>query len=173
MQMLRFLAGFLFDEPKDPLWRYCLIAFPLALLPSLVLMASVVLALEAFGVDMSAFRPPARHAIWWELFGSVLFVPAVETLILSTTLWLLSALSRRKMFVITTSAVLWGCAHGAQSAPWFFGTVWSFFVFSCTFLVWRKKSFLHAFIAAAVPHALVNLSVVISMVVEDISKTYT
>ena len=39
---------------------------------------------------------------------------------------------------------------------WFVGTAWSFFVFSCLYLTWRRVSFRHAYVAALVPHMLIN-----------------
>jgi hypothetical protein len=41
---------------------------------------------------------------------------------------------------------------------WFFGTAWSFYVFSRGYLAWQPVSYKHALGAAAVPHALVNSS---------------
>jgi hypothetical protein len=49
--------------------------------------------------------------------------------------------------------------HALLDPLWFFGTVWSFFVMSCAFLGWRKCSYRRAFIAASVPHVLINLTV--------------
>ena len=164
---LQYLSGFLFGEPKRPLWRYCLIAFPLALLPSLAILSSIVLTSRAIGVDISRLMRPAISATWSDFFGSVVFAPIVETLVLALLLRILSALTPRKILVVSASALLWGCLHASLGVLAFFGTAWSFFVFSFTFLVWRKKSFLDAFIAAAAPHALVNFTAIICIAIAD------
>ena len=64
----------------------------------------------------------------------------------------------RKFVVAGVSALLWACLHGLFTLLWFFGVAWSFFVFSCAFIAWRKHSFRHGFIAAWVPHALNNMT---------------
>jgi len=45
----------LFDTSM-PLWRYCLLAFPIALLPSLALFASANVILRALVVDPITFK---------------------------------------------------------------------------------------------------------------------
>jgi hypothetical protein len=82
-----------------------------------------------------------------------------ETLLLAFVLNILSNWIKPKLPVAAISALLWGGLHGLYAPIWFFGTVWSFFVFSCAFLAWRERSFRAAFVAAALPHALVNLTV--------------
>jgi membrane protease YdiL (CAAX protease family) len=89
----------------------------------------------------------------------VLFGPIAETLLLALTLKVLLRATTKPLFAAAVSALLWGALHATKGALWFFGPAWSFFVFSCAFLGWRQRSFLHAFAAAAVPHALINLSV--------------
>jgi hypothetical protein len=74
-------------------------------------------------------------------------------------LTVLSVASAHRNFVAATAAILCGLAHGTYGLLWFFGTAWSFFVFSYGFLAWRKVSYLHAFVAAAAPHALLNATV--------------
>lgn len=94
-----------------------------------------------------------------EFVGLSLFAPVVETLLLAITLKLVLKITSRPGVASTIAAVVWGLLHGAVSAVWFFGTVWSFFVFAWSFQEWRKVSFRHAFVAAAVPHSLINASV--------------
>lgn len=135
-----------------------LLAWPVALLPSAALLGlSCGLAL-ALGVDVSGLMPPDRQATFKDFFGSVILAPPAETLLLGLLLWLLSRMSRRPLFIAAASGVLWGCAHGALAALWFFGTFWSFYVFSCAYLAWRPQGWGRAFAAAALPHALVNLT---------------
>lgn len=89
-------------------------------------------------------------------FGAVVFAPVFETFMLAGLLGVLLSTSLRPTACAAISAVLWGGFHGLFGALWFFGTAWSFFVFSCGYISWRRASFRHGFLAAAVPHALVN-----------------
>jgi len=94
--------------------------------------------------------------------GAMMFIfvvivgPLVETLLLAG----LFLVMPRRLGVIKRaiiSAILWGGVHALSAPLWFFGTVFSFFVFSCSYLTWRKKSFAHGFLAAMLPHIMVNL----------------
>ncbi|MDD2924563.1 hypothetical protein [Rhodoferax sp.] len=96
-----------------------------------------------------------------EVLGLVVVAPVIETLLLAAILWVLSLLSQNLLLVAAASAVIWAGFHATFGALWFFGTVWSFFVFSCAYLTWRKVSFPRAYFAAALPHAFVNLTVVL------------
>ena len=157
----------LFDTSM-PLWRYCLLAFPIALLPSLALFASANVILRALVVDPDHFQAPQIHATVLDAFGAVVFSPITETLLLAGGLSILSNFSKRKLPLAVASAIGWGCLHALFGALWFFGTVWSFFVFSFAYLTWRECGFARAFTVAAVPHALVNLTVVIAVFVRAI-----
>ena len=89
--------------------------------------------------------------------------PILETALLALGLKAIALLSPNRFFDALVSAVLWGCIHAAFGLLWFFGTVWSFFVFSYAFLVWRPTSFRAAFAAAAVPHAAINAIALLSL----------
>jgi hypothetical protein len=153
---------FLFD-PRLPLWKYCLIALPVALVPSIFLAVIAHFTLVWLGVDVEALKPPDRSLSGRELFGSILMAPVCETLILAGVLAILSIFLQRDAVVALASALLWGALHGAFGAMWFFGTVWSFYVFSCAYLYWRKQSFAKAFVAASLPHALINSAAMLSL----------
>lgn len=140
------------------LTRHCLLAWPVALLPSLALVSLVYGLLQLLGIDSSTFEPPPRRLTMGQVLSAVVFAPLVETLVLGGGLWLLSRLSHRPLFVAAASSVLWGCLHGASGLIWFFGTFWSFYVFSCSYLAWRPSSWWRAYAVAAAPHALINLT---------------
>jgi len=141
------------------------LAFPLALVPSLLLLTAVFILLRLAGFDLASMSPPAVQVSLREFTGAVIFAPILETLLLALGLFILGVLFKRRLFVAAVSALLWGGFHGLVAPFWFFGTVWSFFIFSCAYLVWRERSFYSAFLAAAVPHMLVNLTVFILSVV--------
>jgi hypothetical protein len=156
------LRLFLF-EPRMPLWRWCLIAWPLAMLPSLLLVMLLHTALGWWGVDAEALSPPVFAATWRTLVLVVVVAPLLETLLLAAGVWVLRRLLRSRALVVLLSALAWGLLHGVQSPLWFFGTAWSFYVFSAGYVAWRRVSYGHAFAAAAVPHALINLTVMASL----------
>jgi hypothetical protein len=89
---------------------------------------------------------------------AALAAPLIETLALGLLLRLLEFVTRRWQVLALLSALAWGGAHAWFHPLWFFGTVWSFYVFSRGWLAWRPVSYKHAFAAAALPHALVNSS---------------
>ena len=155
-------------SPKVSLWRYSLEAWPIALIPSVLL---IVLATGLFalaGVSLESIAPPAREVSILNFLGVVIFAPIVETLVLIGGIKILGNISRRPVVVAMMSALVWGLLHGSFGALWFFGTVWSFFVFSCAYLAWRCQSFKAGFIAASVPHALVNLTSICVIVLETV-----
>ena len=108
------------------------------------------------GISTEALEVPGVKINSWDFIGAVVFAPVVETLILAALLTLIRRLSIATQAII--SAIIWGGLHALIAPFWFFGTVFSFFVFSYAYLVWRKKSFAFGFAAAALPHSLVNLS---------------
>ena len=110
----------LFDTSM-PLWRYCLLAFPIALLPSLALFASANAILRALGVDPDHFQAPQIHATVLDAFGAVVFSPITETLLLAGGLSILSNFSKRKLPLAVASAIAWGCLHALFGALWFLG----------------------------------------------------
>lgn len=137
---------------------HCLLAWPVALLPSAAFVGLAYGLAVALGVDTTAFAPPDREASFKDFFGAVVFAPLAETLLLGGLLWLLGRLSSQPLFIAAVSGVLWGGLHGAHGLLWFFGTFWSFFVLSCGYLAWRPLGFGRAFAAATLPHMLINLT---------------
>jgi len=152
------IRAFLF-APAQPLWLYCLSAFVLALLPSVALLASAYGVLVLCGGDASTLLPAESTTRFVDAFGTAVIAPVVETFFLAAGLKILSGFISDKALAALTSAIVWGAFHALFGLLWFFGTAWSFFVFSCAYLAWRGASFRKAYIAAALPHALVNLSV--------------
>ncbi len=146
-------------DRRESLWKDCVLAFPIALIPSILLYTSATAVLRAFGADLSQMQAPQRSVTVVDALGSVLFAPPIETLLLAVLVSSLLTFIRRAVLVALVSAFVFGLLHGMSGLLWFFGTAWSFFVFSCAYLAWRERGFARAFTAAAVPHALVNLFV--------------
>jgi hypothetical protein len=147
---------------EQPLWRYALLAWPLALVPSLLLIALALGVLSLFGVDIDSLRNGyAPNGTLNDAVRTVLLAPLLETLVLAALMAWFSMLSPRLLISAGISALLWGLLHGLASPLWFFGTVWAFFVYSYGYQAWRAVSRWHALAAAALPHALSNLAMVV------------
>lgn len=145
-------------EPHGSLLGYCLVAWNLALIPSVLIVALVHLLFAGAGVDASPLQKPAVDPQTRSLWIALLAAPVLETLVLGGVLRLLEFATARRQVLAVLSALAWGAAHAWFHPLWFFGTVWSFYVFSRGWLAWKPVSYKHAFAAAAVPHALVNSS---------------
>ncbi|MDX2219582.1 MAG: hypothetical protein SF172_11210 [Burkholderiales bacterium] len=154
MKLLKFLF-----EPNTSLFRYCAAAVPMAMIPSAILVGLAWIAAELLGIDMRSVPKPVLEPTLTELAGAVFIGPLVETAILAIVVYVLSRWINTAMLVATCSALIWGGLHAMAAPFWFFGTVWSFFVFSAAFIAWERKSFSQGFIAASVPHAAINLLV--------------
>jgi len=140
----------LLAPPDEHLIRRALINFVLCIFGSPALFYIINI------VTMMAEIP--KHKIL--NLGFIIFVfvvPLVKTLILVGLL----ALTPRRWSIVPwaiISATLWGGLHAFvyYDLLWFSSTFLSFFVFSCGYLVWRQKSFIHGFAAAILPHVLLN-----------------
>ncbi len=145
-------------EPQGSLLAYCLVAWHVALIPSLLIVIAAHALFSQAGVDVSPLQKPAVDLRTRSLWITTLAAPVIETLILGGVLRLLEFATRNRQALAVLSALAWGAAHAWFHPLWFFGTVWSFYVFSRGWLAWRAVSYKHAFAAAALPHALVNSS---------------
>jgi hypothetical protein len=137
---------------------YVVVAWHVALIPSIFIVLAVHAWFSNAGVDVRALQKPPVDIATRSLWIAVLAAPVIETLVLGGVLRLLEFATRRRQVLALVSALAWGGAHAWFHPLWFFGTVWSFYVFSRAWLAWRPVSYKHAFAAAALPHALVNSS---------------
>ena len=138
--------------------EYCLLAWHLALIPSILLVVLAYAVFSGAGADVSALQKPAREVAQRNVWMMVLVAPFIETLLLALGMKLLGLITRHREIIAITSALGWGALHASFYPMWFFGTAWSFYVFSRGYLAWQPVSYKHALGAAAVPHALVNSS---------------
>jgi hypothetical protein len=147
-----------FDAQPGRFAEYCLIAWHVALIPSILLVALAYAVFAGAGADVGAIQKPARDIAQRNVWITVLAAPLVETLVLASGIRFLQLLTKHREAIAITSALAWGALHGHFYPIWFFGTAWSFYVFSRGYLAWQPVSYKHALGAAAVPHALVNAS---------------
>lgn len=150
------VAGFL-PRRGSFLW-YCVLAWHVALIPTILILLAAHTLFAASGADVQALQKPAREIAQRSLWITLVVAPLVETLILAVVVTLLARFIRNANLVAAISALAWAGLHATFYPLWFFGVVWSFFVFSRGYLAWRPVSYKHAFGAAALPHALVNSS---------------
>ena len=151
--LARMFQNTLLAPPDGRLLRRSVINGVLALGVSLSLVSIIFGVAALLGISV---KTPDWGNITIVLFVLIVIIaPLIETLILAGFFLLIPRrLGLIKRAII--SAIIWGILHALSAPVWFFGVVFSFFVYSCSYLVWRQKSFARGFVAAAVPHAVVN-----------------
>lgn len=149
----------------EPLWRHCLLAFPLATIPSFVLVLLGAAVIRAFGQPLPEVPIELELGVWG-VMGTVLLTPLIETFLLAVGLVVFNAITRRAVFAAALSAVFWGGLHGLIAPFWFLGSVWGFYVLSICYLAWWPRSFGRGYTAALVPHVLNNGLVILVVAVE-------
>ena len=139
-----------------PYWRAIVTLSALAIVPSIgfVLIAFAILALLGVDAVESAPELPVNDPAF--IFLAIVVGPLVETALLVVVLKVIGLVVESANARSGVSGIGWGVAHGIQAPPWFFGTFWSFFVFSRAYLAWRKISRSRGFGAACLPHAIQN-----------------
>jgi membrane protease YdiL (CAAX protease family) len=134
--------------PERP-FTYVLLAWALAVIPSLLLSALVTSMVPGQGPQI-----PEMSA-GFMLFMLVLFAPVIETLIMGAVLLVLDRLFGFLPAVLL-SAIGWGIAHSLQAPAWGLVIWWPFLIFSLCFLVWKQRSMALAFAVPVAVHALQN-----------------
>jgi len=156
---MRFLAKQIFVEPRHGLLRHSVVAALIAFLGAALMVTAF------YGIACALGNPPDPNAApevpitAFQFFAMVVFAPVVGTILLAFTITALATFLRSKLWISVFAALVFGGAHSLTSRFWFFAAVWPFFIFSCCYLIWRARSLTHALAAAAIPHALINISV--------------
>jgi membrane protease YdiL (CAAX protease family) len=136
--------------------QFCLVMSLAALVPSIILsFLSNYIAVLLFG-DISQYSPPKIVISFSSLFGTIVFAPVVETLMLGGIIYFLRKFFLNRILICFISGIIFGALHGSVGILWFFGTFWSFIVFSYAFLFWTEDDNLKALLAACIPHMLLN-----------------
>jgi len=147
-----------FAARPDRFVEFCLVAWHIALIPSILLVVLSYAIFSGAGADVGSLQRPARDIAQRNVWMTALVAPVIETLLLALGIRLISVFTKHREAIAIVSALAWGALHASFYPLWFFGTAWSFYVFSRGYLAWRPVSVKHALGAAAVPHALVNSS---------------
>ena len=145
------LLSLLFDN-QIPMWKYILRAGLISLVPSLV----IVLILGLTGVISEETVPEFEGSAIGLFVTLVIIGPPLETLLMAGLLWLLSFIIKRQIGLAVISAVLWAAMHSLIAPTWGLGVVWPFFVFSCSYLTWRRRSWWRAILVTSCVHAFQN-----------------
>jgi hypothetical protein len=146
------LLSMLFDN-RISMGRYVLRAGLISFLPSMV----IVFILAASGIMTEERAPTFEGNPLFILLMVVAVGPPIETLLMVPILRILSFLTRREVPLAVMSACVWAGFHSLLVPAWGLGVIWPFFVFSCSYLTWRKRSFWRAMLITSCVHSLQNL----------------
>lgn len=147
--------SFWFDI-RVPLRKYVVRMWLIGFVPSIViaLLLSATGALTSqSGPDFGSDKAPAVAVF----IGVVVVGPFVETLLMGVVLKLLSFITRRRYALAVISCLLWAGVHSLASPLWGVAVFWPFFVFSCSYLAWRRVSWWRAVWVTSLIHMFQNL----------------
>jgi hypothetical protein len=83
---------------------------------------------------------------------------------MSLILWVLSLVTKRTVLLAVISAFIWACLHSVAVPAWGLVVFWPFFVFSCSYLAWREKSWGRAVWVTFCIHVFQNVLPAIAIV---------
>jgi hypothetical protein len=133
--------------------RYVLRAGLISFLPSM----AIVAILAAIGIMDEQSSPTFEGSAIFLLMMIVLIGPPIETLFMAPILWALSRITKSQIPLAAMSALVWAALHSLLAPAWGLGVIWPFFVFSCAYLTWRKRSFWRAILVTSCVHSFQNL----------------
>lgn len=145
------LFSILFDN-QIPMWKYILRTGLISLIPSLFF----VMILGLTGI-ISEDTGPEFKGSGAELFIMLVVIgPSIETLIMAGGLWVISFITKRRIWQAAISACVWAVMHSLIAPVWGLGVIWPFFVFSCSYLNWRRRSLWRAILVTSCVHGFQN-----------------
>lgn len=145
------LLALLFDN-QISMRKYILRTGLISLVPSLI----IVLILGLTGVITEETGPDFEGPAIGLFIGLVIIGPPLETLLMGGGLWILSFITKRQVLLAVISAFVWAGVHSLIAPTWGLGVIWPFFVFSCSYLNWRRCSWWHAILVTSCVHAFQN-----------------
>ena len=97
----------------------------------------------------------------WDTLGYIVIAPIIETYLLALIIkfGLKAGLTPLKVGIANT--LLWAILHSLINPTSFLGSLWNFSVFSYGYLHWLSDSFKQAYLAALVPHVVLNSTIII------------
>lgn len=146
------LLCLLFDN-NISIWKYILRTGLISLVPSIII--AVILGLS--GVITEETGPEFEGSALSLLIMLVIISPILETLLMGGGLWILSFITKRRVLPAVISACIWAVMHSLFALTWGLVVIWPFFVFSCSYLNWRRCSWHHAVLVTSCVHAFQNI----------------
>jgi len=143
-----------FFSTRLPVWKYALVMAVISFVPSILLsfgLGAAGVMTEESGPELGGFGPAIDFAL------IVWLSPVIETLLMGVVLKALSFISRRRYVLAAMSCGVWAGLHSLCSPAWGLVVFWPFFVFSCSYLAWRQRSWRHAVCVTSLIHMLHNL----------------
>ena len=153
------LLSLLFDN-NISMWKYVLRTGLISLVPSLII--TTILGLS--GVITEETGPEFKGPALGLLIGMVLISPPLETLLMGGGLWILSFITKRPVRLAVMSAFIWAGVHSLIAPAWGLGVIWPFFIFSCSYLGWRRRSWRRAILVTSCVHAFQNILPAIAVI---------
>ena len=144
-------------SPRRSVWQYVALLSIANVFVALVVQLTLALGASAIGIDTTGlhsstdFGSLGRRAVL-----TVLIAPVLETAALVLLLHLLLLTTERLVLVALIAGLVFGAIHASDGVLHFFGPAFAFFLFSCGYLAWYKRSKAEGFVAAAMPHAFAN-----------------
>ena len=145
------LLSLLFDN-QISMWKYVLRTGLISLIPSLII--SMILGLT--GVMTEETGPEFEGSAIGLFIGLVIIGPPLETLLMGGLFRILSFITKRPVRLAIISAIIWAGVHSLLAPAWGLGVIWPFFVFSCSYLGWRRRSWRRAILVTSCVHAFQN-----------------
>ena len=146
------LLSLLFDN-QISMWKYILRTGLISLVPSLI----IVMILALTGVITEESGPEFEGSAIFLFFSIVIIGPPLETLLMCGVLWILSFITKRQVLLAVLSAFVWAVVHSLSAPTWGLGVIWPFFVFSCSYLNWRRRSWWRAILVTSCVHSFQNI----------------
>jgi hypothetical protein len=153
------LLSLLFNN-QISMWKYVLRTGLISLVPSLI----IALILGLTGVITEETGPEFKGPAIGLLIGLVIVSPPLETLLMGGVLWILSFITKRQVRLAVISAFVWAGVHSLIAPAWGLGVIWPFFVFSCSYLSWRRRSLWRAILVTSCVHAFQNILPAIALI---------
>ena len=146
------LLSMLFDNHIS-MRKYILRSGLISFVPSV----TFLLILAAVGIVTEQNSPEFEGSPFVLFVAFVIVGPPIETFLMVPILWMLSFVTKREVPLAAMSACVWAGLHSLMAPAWGLGVIWPFFVFSCSYLTWRKRAFWQAILVTSCVHSLQNL----------------
>jgi len=147
----QWLLSLLFDN-RISAHKYILRTGLISLIPSLI----ISFILGFLGIMNEETSPDIQGSALFLFVGMVVIGPPIETLLMGPILKLLSFMTKYKVRLAIMSAFVWAVVHSLLAPAWGLGVFWPFFVFSCSYLNWRRQAWWRAVLITSGVHAFQN-----------------